>query len=278
MLLRLTASLESLVSFIALLIFLENLKTGLISNKHLLDLKVTSNCWICEGWTRMQFKVTRMQALGEKMPPKKVPGQYTSLEEKQQSAVYLHLNFEGFKPVRMLEVTESEESYFTLHRMIPPGSLTYFYSVGDPNLVAADSTKSLVTITDQSNPSTKVENKLVQMSMGEQNKLTVKVPRVNYCDEDIDVQTGALRVEDLNQIKGLPRAEPIVDEKEERPRTPWSFDKSIFANYTKDTDEILLNCFDFDWHSGKLEKVAMKFQKEQRDKVYNYLLKNYHLM
>ena len=108
--------------------------------------------------------------------------------------------------------------------------------------------------------------------------MTVKVPRVNYCDEDIDVQTGALRVDDLNQIKGLPRAEPIVDEKEERPRTPWSFDKSIFANYTKDTDEILLNCFDFDWHSGKLEKVAMKFQKEQRDKVYNYLLKNYHLM
>ncbi len=42
------------------LIFLENLKTGLISNKHLLSLKVTSNCWICEGWTRMQFKITRM--------------------------------------------------------------------------------------------------------------------------------------------------------------------------------------------------------------------------
>ena len=38
---------------------------------------------------------------------KKVVGQYTSLEEKQLSAVYLHLNFEGYKPVRMQEVTEN---------------------------------------------------------------------------------------------------------------------------------------------------------------------------
>ncbi len=41
---------------------------------------------------------------------------------------------------------------------------------------------------------------------------------------------------------------------------------------------MMLNCFDFDWYSGKLEKVAMKFQKEQRDKVYNYLHKNYFTM
>lgn len=160
----------------------------------------------------MQFKITRMQALGQNLPPKKVPGQYTSMEEKQLSAVYLHLNFEGYKPVRMQEVTEKEESYFTLYRMIPPGNLTYFYSVGDPNLVAADPTKSLVTVTDQSNPTTRVESKLVEMSMGEQNKLTVKVARVNYCDDEFDIQTGALRADDLNLIKGLPRAEPIVDE------------------------------------------------------------------
>jgi hypothetical protein len=49
----------------------------------------------------MQFKISRMEALGQKMAPKKVPGQYMSLEEKQLNAVYLHLNFEGFKPVRM---------------------------------------------------------------------------------------------------------------------------------------------------------------------------------
>lgn len=70
------------------------------------------------------------------------------------------------------------------------------------------------------------------MTMGEHNKITVKVPRVNYCDEDIDIQAGSLRVEELNLIKGLPRAEAIVDEKDEKPKTPWSFDKSIFGSYT----------------------------------------------
>jgi hypothetical protein len=70
-------------------------------------------------------------------------------------------------------------------------------------------------------------------------------------------------------------AEPIVDELEERTRTSWSFKKSKFTNYIKETDELMLNCFDFDWHSGKLEKVAMRFQKDQRDKVYNYLHKDY---
>ncbi len=47
---------------------------------------------------------------------------------------------------------------------------------------------------------------------GENSKITVKVPRVNYCDEDIDIQAGSLRVEELNLLKGLPRADPIVDE------------------------------------------------------------------
>ncbi len=70
-------------------------------------------------------------------------------------------------------------------------------------------------------------------------------------------------------------AEPIVDELKERTRTSWSFKRSIFANYIKETDELMLNCFDFNCHSGKLEKVAMRFQKEQRDKVCNYLHKDY---
>lgn len=55
---------------------------------------------------------------------------------------------------------------------------------------------------------------------------------MNYCDEDIDIQAGSLPVEELNLIKGLPRAEAIVDEKDEKPKTPWSFDKSIFGSYT----------------------------------------------
>lgn len=90
----------------------------------------------------------------------------------------------------------------------------------------------------------------------------MKVPKINYCDEDIEINTISLKVDELTLMKGLPRAEPIVDVKEEKPRTPWSFNNSIFSSYTLDSEEMLLNCFDFDWISGKLEKLSMKYTKD----------------
>ena len=176
----------------------------------------------------------------------------------------------------MLAASESEESYLILNRMVPPGSLTYFYSTGDTQQLAKDPHKELVTLTDQSNPTK--GNQKIQIAFGEQNKVTVKVPKINYCDEDIEISVMTLKAEELAQIKGLPRAEPVVDAEEERPKTPWTFEKSIFSSYTVDNEEIMLNCFDFDWHSGKLEKVSMKYMKEQRDKVYDYLLSKYQAM
>ncbi len=74
----------------------------------------------------------------------------------------------------------------------------------------------------------------MQIAIGEQNKITVKVPKINYSDEDIEINTITMKAEELSLIKGLPRAEAVVDAHEERPRTPWAFDKSIFSSYTLD--------------------------------------------
>ncbi len=160
----------------------------------------------------------------------------------------------------VLASNDGEESYFTLQRMVPPGSLTYFYSVGDPQQLAKDPHLELVTLVDNGSPTK--NNQRVQIAIGELNKITVKVPKINYCDEDIEINSISLKVDELTLMKGLPRAEPIVDVKEEKPRTPWSFNNSIFASYTLDSDELLLNCFDFDWNSGKLENFSMKYTKE----------------
>jgi hypothetical protein len=102
----------------------------------------------------------------------------------------------------------------------------------------------------------------VNVTIGEQNKVTVSVPKVNYLDDELEVHKTTLKIDDLKILKGLPRASPIVDIEDERPKSPWSFNKSIFATYTIDNEETLLNCFDFDWYSGKLEKVSLKYSKE----------------
>jgi len=33
------------------------LRTGSVNNKHLLEMHITSNCWICEGWSHLEFKI-----------------------------------------------------------------------------------------------------------------------------------------------------------------------------------------------------------------------------
>jgi hypothetical protein len=36
---------------------------------------VASNCWICEGWSRMQFKFAKSKALGSSGPDPKRKGE-----------------------------------------------------------------------------------------------------------------------------------------------------------------------------------------------------------
>jgi len=45
-----------------------------------------------------------------------------------------------------------------------------------------------------------------------------------------------------------------VEEIVDRPSTPWDFKKSFFSTYWLDTDEVLNDCFEFDWAMIKLPK------------------------
>lgn len=77
-----------------------NLRSASVKSKSLMRLQIASNCWICEGWSQVEFKV---------MP-------------KSQNVPNLHLNFENFKAQKMDEDPEYKGSY-RLFRMIPPGPL-----------------------------------------------------------------------------------------------------------------------------------------------------------
>jgi hypothetical protein len=68
--------------------------------------------------------------------------------------------------------------------------------------------------------------------VGEKNQVTIHVPRLNYIEGDVDLFKNTLKSDDLYNLKGLPRPEPIVDAVEERPKSPWTFNKSLFNQYT----------------------------------------------
>jgi len=51
------------------------------------------NCWLCEGWTQMAFEV-------------RLPEKFIGVDV---SSVYIHLNFEDFKPMVMVMQPQAEK-------------------------------------------------------------------------------------------------------------------------------------------------------------------------
>ena len=46
-----------------------------------------------------------------------------------------------------------------------------------------------------------------------------------------------------------------IPPKEEKAKPKWEFKKSIFKDYTIDTDELLKRCFEFDFKCSKIPRI-----------------------
>ncbi len=60
------------------------------------------------------------------------------MTDKREQYVNIHLSFDGYKPIRMPEVPadyDEDEPHFKIFRMVPPGKLSYFYSIGENNFM-----------------------------------------------------------------------------------------------------------------------------------------------
>lgn len=76
------------------------------------DLNVASKCWICEGWSSFDFKLSSQKVKAEAKTTGKVK-------------VFLHMSFDGFKGHQMEQVDED----YVCSQMVPPGTLEYYYTV-----------------------------------------------------------------------------------------------------------------------------------------------------
>ncbi|KAL4447089.1 hypothetical protein ABPG74_013941 [Tetrahymena malaccensis] len=73
-------------------------------------MNVVDNCWICDGWTELQFSV---EGVGE--------------------CTFLHFDFEGYRPICM---DKQSDGKFTLIKMCPPRKKIRFFFTDPTSLVA----------------------------------------------------------------------------------------------------------------------------------------------
>ena len=81
---------------------------------NMLRLKANSNCWICEGWTEFKFDFEPQD--GEKIDNDTMP-------------VNLHLSCDKFNGELLLREASTYDVIYSTFRMLPPGEVTYYYTV-----------------------------------------------------------------------------------------------------------------------------------------------------
>jgi hypothetical protein len=98
------------------------LNTGTVS-KSKVELKATSNCWICEGWSQVLFKWNPYNHIGE-------DGKSIADLMDDTTVVYIHLSSDDYEA----DLMEKDETTgeFTLLRMVPPGTTKYYFSIAQP--------------------------------------------------------------------------------------------------------------------------------------------------
>jgi hypothetical protein len=99
--------------------------SGRFGDSRFRELEITSNCWVCEGWTEHMFEYT--------------PGVSDDLKGEHDpfKPIYLHLELDEFEPDLMLP-DKIDKNRYICPRMLPPGKHRYFYTYLNKLKVAKD--------------------------------------------------------------------------------------------------------------------------------------------
>jgi len=89
----------------------------------MLKLKANSNCWICEGWT--EFKFVFEPPDGDKIDNDTMP-------------VQLHISCDKYSGELLQREPLPYEVVYETVRMLPPGEVTYYYTIDGKATVQGD--------------------------------------------------------------------------------------------------------------------------------------------
>lgn len=138
-------------------------------------------------------------------------------------------------------VRDPETGIYTVLRMVPPREIKYFYTFGDHHIRIAK---------DQP-----VKNNLSTYEVDIHKDIHINIPKMNFI-ENLNSTKSLITEEFLDKMAVKPRPDPKIPPFRIRPKTPWDFNKSIFAAYKQDTPELLDNCFETDWENSRIPKIV----------------------
>ena len=215
-----------------------------------MESSLLDSCWICEGWQEQPFKWTP-----------KISGNL------KDAPLFLHVSLYKYQPLLM-----NFSDVFSLGVMCPPGvKVLYFFS--NPMLgihsVAYDQQIMDVAVDDPLYASqTYYYNGMLKVDGPTKQK-------VNYLEPSIKQQPVGSNY--LPVVKSRPRMKHppyIFDEKDKE--SNWKLETSIFANYRYNSDELIQQCFEFDFESSKINRLVKDDVKQVKELLSKYYPSIFH--
>eukprot|EP00347_Sterkiella_histriomuscorum_P000204 403376781 len=199
------------------------------------ELELSQNCWLCDGWSQIMFQFNPMTSLH------KLLDEFTP--------IYIHLSCDQYKPDLM---ERNEDGIYRLLRMIPPGSINYYFTIGNESITpihAHDQKHREFTWIE------KIDNR------------KLNVPITNYLENVVLKRPNMmdLIIEEMQELIRPPPREPPTKDKV---KVPWDFKKSVFAKYQPDNEYILKQCFEFDLEISKISRVIKDVEEFNKTKSY----------
>ncbi|CAD8064944.1 unnamed protein product [Paramecium sonneborni] len=190
------------------------------------------SCWICDGWQEVKFTWTPGKSGGMNNDP-----------------IFVHLNFENYKPVLM---TLHNGEYYT-YRMCPPNfRVTYFFS--NPVLGIQTTAKNqLIIQTPQDDPLYSTKQSFLYNG-----DILIEGNKMGFVNEIFTEDKQSIMDRYFAKIFSKPREEEkTFDLTQFSTKTEkfWSYEISIFKNYQPDNDELIDECFEYDYGSSKINKI-----------------------
>lgn len=203
------------------------------------DLKSRDCCWICDGWTEVSLK--------------------WNPREEDSEPIYIHFDFEKYIANYMGALKDNGS--YVYKRLVPPGPLKFFYTIGDVQITSEEYSKS--DYHDSYLQHVRFGKKLLNLQVESHNSL-----QFPYNESVI----GSFYMPTVS-TQPRTRDERYRPPKEQKKKRQWSFPISIFKDWKQENEELTRKCFETDWNCSKIPKIIKN--PEDLGKVKDFLASIY---